>query len=97
MMSCSIRSILDLFHKKLRDVLAAIGTPAIALANPLALRATGMARRRAGRGSVHTNVADLLWNLRALEATVVPRDVVAIRAALQNDGIDLNPMRWTTR
>jgi DNA replication ATP-dependent helicase Dna2 len=85
---------LDLFHKKLRDVLAAIGTPAIALANPLALRATGMARRRAGRGSAHTNVADLLWNPRALEATVVPRNVVAIRAALHNAGVDLNPSQW---
>ena len=89
----------DFFTGKLLTTLQAIGNPPVARnnPNPLVRRATGQATRGA-RPTVHTPVADYLWNLQAMAGAAVTRNLAAVRTDVGNrllsEGRALNETQW---
>jgi len=99
----SVDVMLDPTHKeflvkKLRNALRAIGYPQMARDNPLAGRLAARAIGPAiGRGPNRVNptpASDVLWGAAGLHAAPVPRDLAAVREALEAAGISLNPTPW---
>ncbi len=84
----------DFFTRKLKAVLRAIGTPAVARDDPLVRRATGLTNQRRGRETRHTPAADVLWEAAKLHAEPVERELAGARAALEARAGALNDSQW---
>ena len=85
----------DFLTKRLLAALQAVGNPPVArnAPNPLVRLATGQGGRGANQ-TAHTSTADFLWNVSAMAATSVVRNLAPIRPLLAAHDLDLNPTQW---
>ena len=85
----------DYFTPKLLEALKAVGNPRVArsMPNPLVRTAIGQIGRGANR-TVHTPVADCLWDAGMLTGVAVHRKLAPIQSRLQAHRLSLNPTQW---